>query len=68
MTRPSKKKSGQVSGEGGSNQTLDTLLALDRMVMDFSMRTYNIPRRDRLILREQNRRLHDAVRMHLQRS
>lgn len=68
MTQPSKKKRGQVSGEGSSNPTLDTLLALDRMVVDFSMRAYNVPQRDRLILREQNRRLHDAVRMHLGRS
>jgi len=44
---------------------LDSLLALDRMVVELSMHVYNIPRGDRFLVREQNRRLHDAVRKRL---
>lgn len=53
--------------EYDSRKTLDLLLALDRVVVETSMRAYKISRRDRLIMREQNRRLHDAVRNHLPR-
>jgi hypothetical protein len=52
----------QVTSETDRNKVLDIMLALDRMVVELSMRVYNIPRRDRFIMREQNRRLHDAVR------
>jgi len=55
----------QVIRESASNQTLNILLALDRIVVELCMRAYKIPRRDRLIMREHNRRLHDAVREHL---
>ena len=50
------------------NQLLDVLLALDRTVVELSMRAYNIPRRHQVAMREQNRRLHDAVRERLPRS
>jgi hypothetical protein len=46
---------------------MDVLLALDRMLVEVSMRIYNVPRRDRSTMRKQNRRLHDAVREHLPR-
>jgi len=49
------------------SKVLDILLALDRMVVEHSMHIYNIPRRDRFIMREQNQRLHDAVREYLPR-
>jgi hypothetical protein len=49
------------------NKALDILLALDRVVMEFSMNAYNIPRRERRVLRKQNQRLHRAVRKHLPR-
>ncbi|SPE44203.1 hypothetical protein SBA7_300046 [Candidatus Sulfotelmatobacter sp. SbA7] len=57
----------QLTSESDRNQVLDILLALDRMVVELSMRVYNIPRRDRFIMRKQNRRLHAAVREHLPR-
>ena len=46
---------------------LDVLLALDRMLVEVSMRLYNVPRHDRLTMRKQNRHLHAAVRQHLPR-
>jgi hypothetical protein len=46
---------------------MDTLLALDRMLVEVSMRLYNVPRRDRFTLRKHNRRLHAAVRQQLPR-
>ena len=49
------------------NKVLEILLALDQMVVERSMRLYNIRGRDRFIIREQNRRLHDAVRERLPR-
>jgi len=52
---------------GDSNQPLDVLLALDRMVMEVSMQIYNVNRRERSRMRRQNRRLHAAVRKHLPR-
>lgn len=57
----------QVASEHDLDRVLDILLALDRMVVELSMRFYNIPRRDRFAMREQNRRLHDAVRERLPR-
>jgi hypothetical protein len=44
------------------NMMLDILLALDRSVVEFSMHLYNVPRRDRVAMREQNRRVHHALR------
>lgn len=44
------------------NRLLDVLLALDRMVVELSMNVYNVPSPDRFLMREQNRRLHAAVR------
>jgi len=35
---------------------------MDRMLIEFSMRLYNIPRRQRMILRGDNQRLHRVVR------
>jgi len=49
------------------DQMLDALFALDCMVVELSMRVYNVSRRERFILRKQNRRLHDAFRKHLPR-
>jgi hypothetical protein len=41
---------------------LDILSAFDRGVVELSMGVYNIPRRDRVEMRRQNRRLHRALR------
>jgi hypothetical protein len=46
---------------------MDVLLELDRMVVEISMRIYNVPQADRLTMRKQNRHLHDTVRTHLPR-
>jgi len=46
---------------------LDILLALDRSVVEFSMRLYNVPLHDRVAMREQHLRLHRALREGLPR-
>jgi len=69
MTRRDRKKRIELRNRTGpeaeSNDALDILLALDRFVLELSMRLYNIPRRERLTVRKQNRRLHGAVRKHM---
>ncbi len=40
----------------------DTLLALDRTLVEVSMRRYKVSRRERLIIRMQQRRMHDVLR------
>ncbi len=56
-----------ISHRGDPNGMLDILLALDRSIVEFSMGLYNVPRRDRALMREQNRRLHRALRNRLPR-
>jgi len=71
MTQQDKKNwrklHNQVLSQRNSNDMLDVLLALDRIVVEVSMRVYNVSRRDRLTMRKQNRYLHEAVRTHLPR-
>jgi hypothetical protein len=71
MTQQDKRKwrklRNQVLSQRDASEMLDVLLTLDRMLVEVSMRLYNIPRRDRFTMRAQNRRLHDAVRQHLPR-
>jgi hypothetical protein len=57
----------QVTSQSDLHPALDMLLELDRMVVELSMGIYNLPRRERFIMRAQNRRLHQAVREHLPR-
>jgi hypothetical protein len=71
MTQPDKRRwrklRNQLLSQRDPKEMLDVLLALDRMLVEVSMRIYQVPRRDRLTLRKQNRRLHAAVRQHLPR-
>jgi hypothetical protein len=46
-------------------QRMELLLALDRMLVEVSMRLYNLPRHEQLAMRKQNRHLHRAVREQL---
>jgi len=48
-------------------EMLDVLLAVDQMLVEYSMRVYNVPHRDRHLMRKHHRRLHNAVREHLPR-
>ncbi len=52
----------QVTSQCNANKLLDSLLALDRRVVERSLRVYNIPRQERSRMREQMRRVHQAVR------
>ena len=49
-------------GEGGLGELLEILLAFDQAVVESSMNLYNVHERDRVVIREQNRRLHAAMR------
>ena len=44
---------------------LEILSACDRGVVEFSMGRYNVPRRDRIMMRRHNRRLHRALKSYL---
>ncbi len=52
---------------GDLKQMLEVLFAFDRSVLEFSMSLYDVPRSDQVIMREQNRRLHHALRERLPR-
>ena len=43
---------------------LEALLALDRVIVEISMRMYNVSDGDRSLVRKQNRRLHKMFREH----
>ena len=66
MTQQNKRKwrelQNQVAGASDPNTMLEMLLALDRAVVEVSMHIYNLSPRDRFVMREQNQRLHEAVR------
>lgn len=47
------------------DKLLEILSACDRGVVEFSMGLYNVPRRDRAMMRRQNRRLHLALKSYL---
>jgi hypothetical protein len=57
----------QVTSGSDPNTLLEILLALDRAVVEVSMHIYNLPAHERFVMREQNQRLHEAVREHLPR-
>ena len=65
-TRTPKLRAG-VDREIGPKELLDVLLALDRMLVEVSMRLYNVSQSDQLTVRKHNRHLHNAVRAHLPR-
>jgi hypothetical protein len=71
MTSQNKSEWGKQRAESlnrrDPEEMMDALLALDRMLVEVSMRLYNVPRRDRFTLRKHNRRLHAAVRQQLPR-
>jgi hypothetical protein len=71
MTSQSKREWGKQHTQGFNRrdpeEMMDTLLTLDRMLVEISMRLYNVPRRDRFTMRKHNRRLHAAVRQQLPR-
>ena len=55
-------KRSRITSHYNSNTLLDSLLALDRKIVERSLRVYNIPRHERSRLRAQIRRLHNAMR------
>lgn len=55
-------KRSSVTSQYSANKLLESLLALDRRVVERSLRIYNIPQNQRSRMRAQMRRLHQAVR------
>jgi hypothetical protein len=49
------------------DRMLEILSAFDRGVVELSMGLYNVSRHDRMLMRQQNRRLHRALRKCLPR-
>lgn len=71
MPQPDKQPWRKLRSRGVRATDLDKLLnafrALDRTVVEISMKAYNVPRRDRAAMLEQHRRLHEMVRERLPR-
>jgi hypothetical protein len=65
-SRTRKLRDAPLSGTG-PREKLDVLLALDRMLIEVSMRLYNVSQSDQLTMRKHNQHLHNAVRAHLPR-
>lgn len=57
-----RKSHRQVLHRIDADRMLDILSAFDRGVVELSMGLYNVSRRDRMLMRQQNRRLHRALR------
>ena len=54
----------QVTIETDPIKLLNMFLELDRLVVERSLHLYKIPHRQRSVVRQQNRQLHDAIRRH----
>lgn len=69
MPQPNKNSCPKLRSRSSRARGLDKLLnqlrALDRTVVEISMKIYNVPPRDRPAMLEQHRRLHDLVRNRL---
>jgi len=69
MPRPSKQSWRKLRSDRIRANDVDKLLsairALDRAVVEISMKVYKVPRRDRAAMLEQHHRLHDIVRERL---
>lgn len=59
MRQPRRKRAAGVSNTG---DRLEALLVLDRMMVEVSMRLYNLPRRERRRLLGHTQRLHRLAR------
>jgi hypothetical protein len=49
-------------GSAELKDLLELFLAMDQGIVEYTMSFYNLPRRDRIKMRKQNRRLHHALR------
>ncbi len=49
------------------DQLLEVIRVLDRSVLEISMHIYRVPRHQRVVMREQHRRLHETIRKRLPR-
>jgi hypothetical protein len=56
-----RKSRNRMIGKAGLSELLEILLAFDQAVVESSMNLYNVHERDRVVIREQNRRLHAAM-------
>lgn len=69
MPQPNRQSSPKLRRHGvratDLNKFLNALRALDRTVVEISMKIYKVPRRDRAAMLEYQRLLHDKVRERL---
>ena len=63
-----RKLQNQIRTQRDPKQILDVLLTLDRILVEVSMRPYNLPQHERFSVPAQNRRLHAAVKQLLRSS
>jgi hypothetical protein len=56
----------RVPRESDPKRALELFFALDQRVVELFTSVYKLPRTERFKLREQNRRLHEAVRDHVE--
>ncbi len=57
-----RKPRSPVIGEADLSDLLEFVLAFDQAVVEFSMNLYNVHEPERVAIRAQNRRLHEALR------
>jgi len=62
-----RKLQNQIRTQRDRKPIFDDLLTLDRMLVEVSMRPYNLAQQERFSVPVQNRRLHAAVKQHLPR-
>lgn len=67
QTTKRRKSQGPILPRVELEKLLEILSASDRGVVEFSMQLYNVPRRERVVMRRQNRRLHRALKACLPR-
>jgi hypothetical protein len=62
MAKHIRKSRNQLTRDGDLKRIVNILLASDRAVVEFNMNLYNVHGGDRLVIREQKGRLHDALK------
>ena len=60
--QPSRGSGKRITHHTDRKQFLEILLSLDRKLIEVSMSMYSIPRQDRLKMRAESRRVHNALR------
>jgi hypothetical protein len=65
MTKRNRRQWPEEARVGDFDAILDTFLSCDLALVEVSMGLYNVPRAEQAAIREQNQRLHGALRKNL---